>query len=170
MHTKYESETNSTASTAAPTERPSLVTALLRAREAVMRQLRPALRQHGLTEQQWRVLSQLQTTSELAASDLAAATCLRASSLSRIIKDLEMRGYISRRSQIDDLRRTLVSITDRGRKTMKALEPATGEVYDSIAERFGTERIDLMIELSVSLVTALVGRATLPPDENGGED
>ncbi|MDU2926702.1 MAG: homoprotocatechuate degradation operon regulator HpaR, partial [Bradyrhizobium sp.] len=37
----------------------SLPMALLRAREAVMRQFRPILRQHGLTEQQWRILRAL---------------------------------------------------------------------------------------------------------------
>jgi hypothetical protein len=37
----------------------SLPMALLRAREAVMRQFRPSLRQHGLTEQQWRILRAL---------------------------------------------------------------------------------------------------------------
>nr|WP_281379077.1 homoprotocatechuate degradation operon regulator HpaR [Chthonobacter rhizosphaerae] len=145
------------------------MTALLRAREAVMRQLRPALRQHGLTEQQWRVLSQLLAANEIAASELAAATCLRASSLSRIIKDLEQRGYIGRRAQLEDLRRTMVSITDRGRRTMQAIEPATAEVYASIAERFGDERIDLMIQLSVDLVTSLVGNAALVPEENGDD-
>ena len=37
----------------------SLPMSLLRAREAVMRQFRPSLREHGLTEQQWRILRAL---------------------------------------------------------------------------------------------------------------
>ena len=37
----------------------SLPMSLLRAREAVMRQFRPSLRDHGLTEQQWRILRAL---------------------------------------------------------------------------------------------------------------
>jgi len=37
----------------------SLPMSLLRAREAVMRQFRPALRRHDLTEQQWRILRAL---------------------------------------------------------------------------------------------------------------
>nr|WP_280514502.1 homoprotocatechuate degradation operon regulator HpaR [Chthonobacter albigriseus] len=131
--------------------------ALLRAREAVMRQLRPALRSHGLTEQQWRVLCQLVASEQMAASELAAATCLRASSLSRIIKDLETRGYISRRAHMEDLRRTLVSITPRGRGTMNALAPTATSVYEDIAEKFGLERLENMIDLSVDLVTALIG-------------
>jgi len=37
----------------------SLPMSLLRAREAVMRQFRPSLRRHDLTEQQWRILRAL---------------------------------------------------------------------------------------------------------------
>src|SRR6266849_5130597 len=37
----------------------SLPMSLLRAREAVMRHFRPSLRDHGLTEQQWRILRAL---------------------------------------------------------------------------------------------------------------
>ena len=39
--------------------------ALLRAREAVMREFRAALRRHGLTEQQWRVLRALTARDEM---------------------------------------------------------------------------------------------------------
>lgn len=138
--------------------------ALLRAREAVMRQLRPALRAHGLTEQQWRVLSQLVTAEQMAASELAAATCLRASSLSRIIKDLETRGYLSRRAHMEDLRRTLVSITSRGRGMMQAIAPTAATVYEDIGNRFGDDRLEMMIDLSVNLVASLVG-----PDGLTGE-
>lgn len=131
-----------------------------------MRQLRPALRLHGLTEQQWRVLGELLDVDEIAASDLASATCLRASSLSRIIKDLEGRHYLTRRSQIEDLRRTMISIAPRGRALMQQLVPATRELTEMVAERFGRERLDTLIDLSVDLDTSLGGPA---PSEDDGE-
>lgn len=138
-------------------ERPHAMRALLHARESLMRHLRPALRNHGLTEQQWRVLSDLMVVDEIAASDLAAGTCLRASSLSRIIKDLEMRGYLTRRSQLEDLRRTLVSITPRGRGVMQQLQPVATEMLSEISDRFGTRRLDELIGLSRELTSALGG-------------
>ena len=49
----------------------SLPMSLLRAREAVMRQFRPALRQHGLTEQQWRILRALAAVETIEATELA---------------------------------------------------------------------------------------------------
>src|SRR4051794_24912283 len=49
----------------------SLPMALLRAREAVMRQFRPSLRQHGLTEQQWRILRALAAVDATEVTELA---------------------------------------------------------------------------------------------------
>lgn len=138
---------------------------LLHAREAVMRQLRPSLRMHGLTEQQWRVLCDLTTVTEIAASELAAATCLRASSLSRIIKDLETRGLLSRRSQLEDLRRTLVSITPRGKTLLQQLAPVSNAVYADIGGRFGEERLGQLVGLADDLVGALGGPAAASDDD-----
>lgn len=140
-----------------PHAEPSLVKALLHGREAVMRQFRPTLRMHGLTEQQWRVLGELLTVDEIAASDLAAATCLRASSLSRIIKDLEHRDYLSRRSQLEDLRRTMISITGRGRGIMRQLDPVASTLGADIAGRYGSDRLASLLGLSIELASTLGG-------------
>ena len=94
----------------------SLPMALLRAREAVMDRFRPLLRRHGVTEQQWRVLRALSAAQETSASSLAAATCIRLPSLSRILRTLESRGLIARRVKSTDLRTTLVSLTASGRR------------------------------------------------------
>src|ERR1700751_1542936 len=49
----------------------SLPMLLLRAREAVMRQFRPSLRSHGLTEQQWRILRALAAIDAIEVTELA---------------------------------------------------------------------------------------------------
>ena len=49
----------------------SLPMSLLRAREAVMRQFRPSLRNHGLTEQQWRILRALTAVEAIEVTELA---------------------------------------------------------------------------------------------------
>ncbi len=143
----------------------TLTRSLLHAREAVMRQLRPHLRMHGLTEQQWRVLCDLTGVNEIAASELAAASCLRASSLSRIIKDLEYRGLIARRAQLEDLRRTLVSITQRGQTLLQQIEPVSAEIHAGIAERFGTAKLEELTSLAGDLVATCGGPAA--SDEDG---
>ena len=72
---------------------------LLRAREAVMRQFRPSLRNHGLTEQQWRILRALTAVDNIEVTELARTAFLLGPSLSRILRDLEARHLIERRTR-----------------------------------------------------------------------
>src|SRR5215475_14217400 len=86
----------------------SLPMSLLRAREAVMRQFRPSLRHHGLTEQQWRILRALTSVDEIEVTELAHLAFLLGPSLSRILRDLETRQLIERKTAASDLRRAVV--------------------------------------------------------------
>jgi len=101
----------------------SLPMSLLRAREAVMRQFRPSLRNHGLTEQQWRILRALTTVDAIEVTELARVAFLLGPSLSRILRDLEARDLIERRAAKADLRRGVVSISARGLKLIEAVAP-----------------------------------------------
>jgi DNA-binding MarR family transcriptional regulator len=95
----------------------SLPMSLLRAREAVMRQFRPSLREHGLTEQQWRILRAL-----------AAKT---------------------------DLRRAVVSISEKGLKLMERVAPTSEEIYAAITRRFGARRLAELQEMLSALERSL---------------
>ena len=96
----------------------SLPMSLLRAREAVMRQFRPSLRNHGLTEQQWRILRALTAVEAIEVTELARVAFLLGPSLSRILRDLEARHLIERRAAKADLRRGMVSISAKGLNRM----------------------------------------------------
>ena len=86
--------------------------ALMRAREASMRTFRPMLGEHGLTEQQWRVLRALRATRVgLEVGELAEATFLLGPSLSRILANLEDRQLVARSSVPRDARRSRISLT-----------------------------------------------------------
>src|SRR6201984_375833 len=91
----------------------SLPMSLLRAREAVMKQFRPSLRRHGLTEQQWRILRALSSVDAVEVTELARMAFWRGPSLSRILRDLEARQLIERRTAKADLRRGVVSISQK---------------------------------------------------------
>src|SRR6202012_4631267 len=92
----------------------SLPMSLLRAREAVMRQFRPSLRRYDLTEQQWRILRALADIDAIEVTELAHTAFLLAPSLSRILRDLEARKLIERKTAETDLRRGVVSISEKG--------------------------------------------------------
>jgi homoprotocatechuate degradation regulator HpaR len=120
----------------------SLPLALLRAREAVMARLRPVLRDHDVTEQQWRVLRTLAELDSIEVTSLAERVFLLPSSLSRILRDLGQRGLIDRRASADDMRRGLVSITDQGQSLIRALTPEAAAANQSIVAAIGEAEVE----------------------------
>lgn len=121
--------------------------ALLRAREAVMRHFRPALRNFDMTEQQWRVLRALSAIPEIEVTELAGVTFLLAPSLSRILRDLEERGLTRRRSSSKDMRLALVSITPSGLKLIEDAGVYSEMIYTQMTKRFGAARLAELMEL-----------------------
>jgi homoprotocatechuate degradation regulator HpaR len=119
----------------------SLPMSLLRAREAVMRQFRPSLRNHGLTEQQWRILRALTAVEAIEVTELARVAFLLGPSLSRILRDLEARQLIERRAAKADLRRAVVSISAKGLKLIEAVAPTSEAIYAEITGRFGARKL-----------------------------
>ena len=125
----------------------SLPMALLRARESVMRHFRPSLRAHDLTEQQWRILRALAGTSEVEATELARAAFLLGPSLSRMLRDLETRRLIERRTPPDDMRRTIVSITRKGLRLIEAVAPTSEAIYAEFTRRYGAVKLAELHEM-----------------------
>ena len=129
--------------------------ALLRAREAVMRQFRPSLHRFGITEQQWRVLRALTSVETIEVLALARATFLLSPSLSRILKDLEDRRLIVRRTSDIDLRRGLISISPTGRALIEAAGHTSEAIYAEITERIGDKKLRALHELLSDLEQCL---------------
>jgi len=128
----------------------SLPMALLRAREV----FRPMLAEHGLTEQQWRVLRALAASdAALDVGQIAERTFLLGPSLSRILTKLEDRALVSRRTADDDARRAQVSLTTRGLGVVRAIAPTSEATYETIETQFGSERLDEMLVLLDELAT-----------------
>src|SRR3989440_7726027 len=135
----------------------SLPMSLLRAREAVMRQFRPSLRQHGLTEQQWRILRALTAVDAIEVTELARVAFLLGPSLSRILRDLEARDLIERRTAKADLRRAVVSISAKGLKLIEAVAPTSEAIYAEITSRFGARKLAELHEMLGALEASLAG-------------
>lgn len=128
---------------------------LMRAREAVMTRVRPVLRAYDMTEPQWRVLRTLASVEEVEVTQLAEMVFLLPSSLSRILKDLTERGMIRRRTSIEDLRKGLVSISDKGMDLIEASNPETNQVKAEIERLYGSERMGRLMQLLEELEDAV---------------
>ena len=144
----------------------SLPMSLLRAREAVMRQFRPSLRQHGLTEQQWRILRALAAVETIEVTELARTAFLLGPSLSRILRDLEARQLIERRTAKADLRRAVVSISAKGLKLIEAVAPTSEAIYAEITSRFGARKLAELQDM-LSVLERSLGAMEVAGDESG---
>lgn len=133
----------------------SLPMALLKAREAVMSYFRPSLHYFGVTEQQWRVLRALMSVDAIEVMALAQAAFLLPPSLSRILKDLDERDLIVRRASTHDMRRGLVSISERGRELVNGVGVNSEAIYAEITQRYGGEKLALLQEMLSDLEQAL---------------
>jgi homoprotocatechuate degradation regulator HpaR len=133
----------------------SLPMSLLRAREAVMRQFRPSLRDHGLTEQQWRILRALAAVESIEVTELAHVAFLLGPSLSRILRDLEARHLVERKVAKADLRRAVVSISAKGLKLIEAVAPTSEAIYAAITKRYGARKLAELQEMLHTLEGSL---------------
>jgi homoprotocatechuate degradation regulator HpaR len=142
----------------------SLPVRLMRARESVMMRLRPVLRAHGVTEQQWRVLRTVQDLEETEITALAERVFLLPPSLSRIVRDLEARGLIVRRPSPQDQRRALVSIAPEGEALIHRVEPALRAVRLEMRRLYGMDRLRTLEGLLDALETTLGPGSSSPGD------
>jgi homoprotocatechuate degradation regulator HpaR len=125
----------------------SLPMELLKAREAAMSRFRPMLRSHGVTEQQWRVIRALADYEPMDASELAERSFLLAPSLTRILQFLEGENLVKRSADKNDQRRSVLSLTAKGRRLFSRVAPDSAVLYDEIESEFGAERMALLYEL-----------------------
>lgn len=106
-----------------------------------MHRFRPHLRQHGLTEQQWRILRALAERSEMEMLDLAVQCCIAPPSLSRTIPALVERGLVKRKVNPNDQRRMVVRLTPAGQALFKAMSQESERIYAGITQEVGDEQM-----------------------------
>ena len=138
--------------------RHSLPMELLRAREAAMARFRPVLREHGLTEQQWRVVRALADGGPIDAGELARRSFLLAPSLTRILQFLEKGALVTRSSDRNDQRRSVLALTDKGREIFARVGPDSELRYAEIESEFGHDRLEQLYTLLADFYTTLDNR------------
>jgi len=121
---------------------------LIEAKEAVIAPLRPILREHNITEPQWRVLRVVNDRAPTDATGIAEVCLLHAPSVTRILQDLEARKLVIRTPDPHDRRRSLITLSDEGRAIVKQTSRAMVRILREYAARFGPERFQrLCIEV-----------------------
>ena len=128
------------------TER-SLPIALLRARERVMGPIRDMLASSGINEQKWRVLRVVDEQGPLEQTAMAEAACLLLPSLTRILRNMEEEGLLTRHPDALDRRKSIVTLTDSGRALIAAHAPQSGALLTRLEQKFGATKLNELLNL-----------------------
>jgi homoprotocatechuate degradation regulator HpaR len=130
-----------------------------------MRSFLPGLRAHDLSAQQWRVLRALMEVDGRDASEISGRCAILLPSLSRILQNLDRRGLIRRKTCANDQRRSLISITKKGRRLVEVIAPLSEQRYDDITRRFGEDNLAALYELLGELIDCMEYDDTTAPDD-----
>lgn len=133
MTTKYIEEV--------PTLDNQLCYAIYSAGLAVQRIYKPLLDQLGLTFSQYLVLNILWKEDKLAVCTIAERLALESSTLTPLLKRLEMGGFLSRQRNPDNERQVVIGLTEQGSMLKKhtgclgqSLHRASGQPIEKLAE------------------------------------
>ncbi|MEL6948053.1 MAG: homoprotocatechuate degradation operon regulator HpaR [Pseudomonadota bacterium] len=129
-----------------PTSR-SLPIALLRARETVMGPIRDMLHSSGISEQKWRILRVLEEAGPQEQRSIAQSCCLMVSSLTRILSAMEADGLLSRQTDPNDRRRTIVTITPAGQTVIADHADESRAIFARLRARYGDAKLERLLDL-----------------------
>jgi homoprotocatechuate degradation regulator HpaR len=110
---------------------------LLQARERVIARFRPILNEHGVTEQQWRIVRVLLERGPLEPREIVTACCISSPSLAGILARMDDLGLVQRARVDGDLRRVKVSLTPKSRALAALIAPQVEAAYAAIEARIG---------------------------------
>lgn len=114
---------------------------LLQARESVMAHTRPSLREHGLSDQQWRVLRVLGEHGTVETGRVAREAYLLGPSLTGVLSRMERDGLVRRERDPADQRRTVVEATPKGLKLVEKLSHAIEAHYEHLEKSLGKQKL-----------------------------
>jgi len=120
---------------------------LLQARESVMAHTRPSLREHGLSDQQWRVLRVLGEHGTVETGRVAREAYILGPSLTGVLARMERDGLIRRERDPADQRRTVVEATPKGLKLVDKLSRTVEAHYEWMEKSLGKQKLAELYEL-----------------------
>jgi homoprotocatechuate degradation regulator HpaR len=125
---------------------------LLQARESVMAHTRPSLREHGLSDQQWRVLRVLGEHGAVETGRVASEAYILGPSLTGVLARMERDGLVQRERDPADQRRTVVEATAKGRKMVARLSDTIETHYQWLEQSLGKQKLAQLYELLDQLI------------------
>ena len=125
---------------------------LLQARESLMVRTRPSLREHGLSDQQWRVLRVLGEHGMVETGRVAREAYILGPSLTGVLARMERDGLVKRERDPADQRRTVIEATAKGRKMVDRLSHSVEAHYQWLEKSLGKQKLAQLYELLDELI------------------
>jgi homoprotocatechuate degradation regulator HpaR len=137
---------------------------LLQSRERLIGRFRPALKRHGVTDQQYRVLRAIETHASLEPREICAICHISSPSLTGVLARMEAMGYVERERMEHDQRRQRVSLTPGGRALFRRMWPDIAAVYQQLEKELGKE-LTADLYRTLHLLLARVAPSDLESEE-----
>ena len=125
---------------------------LLQARESLMAHTRPSLREHGLSDQQWRVLRVLGEHGTVETGRVAREAYILGPSLTGVLARMERDGLVRRARDAADQRRTVVEATPRGLKMVERLSCKVEDHYRWLEQSLRKQKLEQLYGLLDELI------------------
>ena len=125
---------------------------LLQARETLMVRTRPSLREHGLSDQQWRVLRVLGEHGMVETGRVAREAYILGPSLTGVLARMERDGLVRRERDPADQRRTVIEATAKGLKMVERLSRSVEGHYQWLEKSLGKQKLAQLYQLLDELI------------------
>ncbi|HXD36534.1 MAG TPA: homoprotocatechuate degradation operon regulator HpaR [Rhodanobacter sp.] len=139
----------------------SLPLLLLQVRERLMRRFRKVLHEHGITEQQWRVVRALVHLGPMEPCQIGKVCHISSPSLAGMLARMDDLGLISRKRMDDDQRRRLVSLTPKSHALVTRMAPQIEAAYERIEREISADCIERCYAVLDEMLLAI------PVDDDG---
>tara|TARA_B100001559_G_scaffold310386_1_gene305675 strand:+ start:928 stop:1377 length:450 start_codon:yes stop_codon:yes gene_type:complete len=124
----------------------SLPMQLLQATKSATALFRTMLHSHELTDQQWRIIRVLANQKNIETFELSKKSMIPPPSLTRMLHNFEELGFVTRKSDPKDQRKTLVNLSSAGWKKFEQVAPEAEKVYFTIEKKVGKRELYEVLE------------------------
>ena len=120
-----------------------------------MSRFRPLLNQHGVTEQQWRIIRVLLDEDGLEPRQLCERCLISSPSIAGVLMRMEEAGLIKRERMAHDQRRVKVTVTAATKKLGKSMAPLIEREYLELENLVGVQQLQQVYDALDTLLQHL---------------
>jgi DNA-binding MarR family transcriptional regulator len=140
--------------------RSSVAYLIKRAQSLLIDRFELAVAPGELTFTQWVILMYLRDGMAINASDLCSQLRHDSGALTRVLDQLQARGFVARERSREDRRAVELRLTDSGRSVLEAYVPRVVETLNDALGDFSRAEVTELLRLLGKLIARLDGSAT----------